>query len=766
MSRPDHLGIDFGTSHTVAVLRHDDGTTAPLLFDGSPLLASAVFADASGALLTGADAVHSARMAPSRFEPNPKRRVDDGSILLGDNEFEVTKLFATVLGRVRAECERVTGVLPAVTVTHPAAWGPSRRQVLEDAAELAGLAAARLVPEPVAAATYFTSSRGESVPVGSAVVVYDFGGGTFDASVVSRTEAGFEVLAVDGSQDLGGVDVDHALVDHIGRQFAGEPGWAALLNPDSTAARRHRRTFYEDVRIAKERLSRQTQVDIPVPILDVDIHLTREELEAVTRPLLDKAVRITGAVVRDAKLPADRIAGVFLVGGASRMPLAATMLHQAIGIAPTVIDQPELVVAHGATVLDTEPVPAAVEAVPAAVSPPAVSPPVMSPPLDLVLSPPAQPVPSAPQPTPPVAPVAEAPRWVPMSQVSVTGKAVTAVRKPLLAQVLMIVQCVVSMVFLVAQVGARLDRISNWGEEAIGYKYDDEYNSMPVFAAPDLSENLLFLPIALGILGNVALAVTALRLSRREPRSWRRARATLYVSILLVILQFAISPIQRDQDQLLIVLVGPELALLVTCLFLLQQRRTQAWFSPGTDLGAPAEPGAVRTQLAQTLMWVYSGIVGGMFGYTLISFGMYILFWRDYTFRVFEGPDTDYSDGLVREPSGDETWPGFLCLLCLAVAVAVAVSAARMDRRYPVARRWGLGGMYATPIFVVYIAAVEGRAHLFLFGTVDNSMLSAMMVVLIAVLAVAICGIIVLHSRPVRDWLGAPVPRLPQQSAA
>ncbi|HEY1174868.1 MAG TPA: Hsp70 family protein, partial [Phytomonospora sp.] len=87
------LGVDFGTSHTVAVFRRDDGTPSPLLFDGSPLLPSAVCAEPDGTLLTGRDAVHSARLRPERFEPNPKRRVDDGSVLLGDTEIPVTALF-------------------------------------------------------------------------------------------------------------------------------------------------------------------------------------------------------------------------------------------------------------------------------------------------------------------------------------------------------------------------------------------------------------------------------------------------------------------------------------------------------------------------------------------------------------------------------------------------------------------------------------------------------------------------------------------------
>src|SRR5688572_22997251 len=103
------LGIDFGTSNTVAVLRWPDGHSKPLLFDGSPLLPSAVYVDMTGAVLTGRDAVHSARLQPHRFEPYPKRRLEDGMVWLADREMPVVELVANVLRRVATEAQRVAG---------------------------------------------------------------------------------------------------------------------------------------------------------------------------------------------------------------------------------------------------------------------------------------------------------------------------------------------------------------------------------------------------------------------------------------------------------------------------------------------------------------------------------------------------------------------------------------------------------------------------------------------------------------------------------
>ncbi|GAA4968128.1 Hsp70 family protein [Actinoplanes utahensis] len=350
------LGVDFGTSNTVAVARWPDGRARPILVDGSPLLPSAVFAGSEGDLLVGRDAVHSARLDPARFEPNPKRRVDDGLVLLGEREFEVVDLIAAVLARVAEEWHRAVGPYrPDVTLTCPASWGATRRTLLAEAAARAGLEGARLVAEPVAAATYFAEVLGRDVPIGSVVMVHDFGAGTFDTSVVARTSSGFEVLAVDGRDDLGGLDVDAAVVEHLRTD-----DWGRLMEPATVEERRARRQLWDDVRIAKERLSRAQSADFVVPLLDVEAHLTREELETVARPVLEQTVQITQNLLQWADLPDGRLAGVFLVGGASRIPLVATLLHRALGDPPVVIEQPELVVAEGsilaaAALLSTEP---------------------------------------------------------------------------------------------------------------------------------------------------------------------------------------------------------------------------------------------------------------------------------------------------------------------------------------------------------------------------------------------------------------------------
>ncbi|WP_422769519.1 Hsp70 family protein [Plantactinospora sp. WMMC1484] len=351
------LAIDFGTSHTVAVARGADGRARPLLFDGTPLLPSAVFLAPDGVPLVGRDAQRAARVDPARFEPHPKRRVDDGTVLLGDRELPVTELVGAVLRRVAAEAERQLGGVDELRLTHPARWGERRRAVLVAAARAAGLPVPSLVAEPVAAAAYYPALLGAALPPGRALAVYDLGGGTFDAAVVRRTAAGFDVLAESGLTDLGGLDFDQALVDHLGQGYApGRTGaWQALLSPAGPGQRRARELLYDDVRAAKELLSRAASAELHLPGLELRAHLTREELEELIRRPLLQTVSCLAATIAAARLDPTDLAGIFLVGGSSRIPLAARLIHTELGVAPTALEQPETVVAEGALRLDGRP---------------------------------------------------------------------------------------------------------------------------------------------------------------------------------------------------------------------------------------------------------------------------------------------------------------------------------------------------------------------------------------------------------------------------
>jgi molecular chaperone DnaK len=368
------LGIDFGTSNTVAMVRTGaDARMRPLLFDGSPLLPSALYFNTDGKVLVGRDAERNARLDPARFEPNPKRRIDDGEVFIGEHPMPVPRLFAHVLAQVNAEARRQLGAAPdEVRLTHPARWGERRRSLLVEATRIAGLGTPRLIAEPVGAASYFTAVLGSAVPVGRSLAIYDLGGGTFDATVVRRTQSGFEVLAEDGLPDVGGLDFDHAIIEHLGKTYSQShpEKWSSLANPSDASDRRLRRMLYEDVRGAKEMLSRTASTDIHLPSMEIDAHLTREELETLVRPYLERTVSCLRRAIESARLQPKDLVGIFLVGGSSRIPLAAHLIHTELGVAPTTLEQPETVVVEGALCIGAASAPVRASGTPRQVAPP------------------------------------------------------------------------------------------------------------------------------------------------------------------------------------------------------------------------------------------------------------------------------------------------------------------------------------------------------------------------------------------------------------
>jgi actin-like ATPase involved in cell morphogenesis len=344
------VGIDLGTSNTVAIVRWPDGRTRPVLFDGQPVLPSAVFLDHTGTLQVGRDATRLAQLDPARYEPNPKRRIDEDALLLGDRELPIADVLAAPLRAIARSVRDTIGHLPPAVLTCPAAWGTTRRTRLQDAAGRAGWPPVRLVAEPIAAARYFTETLKRPVPPGATLAIFDFGGGTLDVALVRNDGATFTVTASGGAEDLGGLDIDSAIVTHLGGILAVQHPqvWEQIERPTDELARRNRRTFWDDVRAAKEMLSRTTSAPIAVPGVSASIHLTRDELEQLATPLLRRATGHLTAALRQAGLSAGNLSGIFLVGGTSRVPLVSRLLHTETGIAPTVLEQPELPVAEGA----------------------------------------------------------------------------------------------------------------------------------------------------------------------------------------------------------------------------------------------------------------------------------------------------------------------------------------------------------------------------------------------------------------------------------
>ncbi|MCP3799422.1 Hsp70 family protein [Allokutzneria sp. A3M-2-11 16] len=346
------LSVDFGTSNTVAAVRTAPGLPPRLLsVDGWPVLPSAVWLAPNGELVVGRDAERQARLDPSRYEPNPKRRIDDVEVLLGDRVIPVVELIAAVLRRVADEARRQLGGEPdRVVLTHPADWRLIRCNTLRAAARAAGWSVpVQLLAEPVAAAAHF-AENGAVVDPGQALVVYDLGGGTTDTAVVQRIgQNDWQVLAEAGLSDVGGTDFDQALAEHVRAVVDRDhPLWTEIRRPGTAAARRAARTLADDVRAGKEALSRYPQTDIPLPDPLPDAHVTRAELEALVRPGIERTVSMLSGTIASSGLDRSRFAGIYLVGGGTRMPLVAQVISERLGVLPVAVESPESTVVVGA----------------------------------------------------------------------------------------------------------------------------------------------------------------------------------------------------------------------------------------------------------------------------------------------------------------------------------------------------------------------------------------------------------------------------------
>jgi type VII secretion-associated protein (TIGR03931 family) len=346
------VAVDFGTSSTCIAVSVNGRAPEVVAIDGRPVMSSAVYAATDGTLFVGLEAERQAAVDPSRFEPNPKRRIDEPELLLGNTVVPVREVIRAVLTRAVEEARRFAGGagVDLLVLTHPADWGGIRARVLRQAGN--GLAERiTLIPEPVAAAVFHAGNN-----AGDALAVLDLGGGTVDVSVVRRVPGqGFHVLATKGDPSFGGADVDQALLQHIGQLVsATDPAaWRGLIEGRELADRRRRRVVSQDVQGAKETLSRHPYTDVPMPPPFADAHVTRADLENLIAAPLGRAVELTAAAIRESGLP--QLNAVFLVGGTSRVPLVARLVHERIGIIPTTLDQPETVVARGALLAVPEP---------------------------------------------------------------------------------------------------------------------------------------------------------------------------------------------------------------------------------------------------------------------------------------------------------------------------------------------------------------------------------------------------------------------------
>ncbi|MDO8391633.1 MAG: Hsp70 family protein [Actinomycetota bacterium] len=341
-----HLGIDLGTTNTVAAVSRAGATAVVQLSADSHALPSVATLRDDSTVLVGEAAVRRALTEPTRVAREFKRRFGDAApIVLGGKRTSAEALTTGLLTEVLRRVEETEGGPPtSVTLTHPAAWGPFRIEKLREAAAAAGLADVHLLPEPVAAAL----GNADRVRSAGPVAIYDLGGGTFDAAVVTLPE-GTIVGTPEGVERLGGADIDALVMAHVDDAVGGQVSAADISEPDVRAGIAR---LQQECRAAKEVLSTDTETDVSVslPGCTAVVRLTRGELESMVRSRLTDTLAVLDRVVTSAGPAGAALQGVLLVGGSSRMPLVAQMVREHIASPLVTTTNPGLAIALGAAV--------------------------------------------------------------------------------------------------------------------------------------------------------------------------------------------------------------------------------------------------------------------------------------------------------------------------------------------------------------------------------------------------------------------------------
>ena len=270
-------------------------------------------------------------------------------IKMGEKWHRPEEISAMVLGKLKRDAEAKLGEkIEEAVITVPAYFDDSQRQATKHAGEIAGFKVKRILNEPTAAALAYGSNKKKD----EKIVVYDFGGGTFDLSILEVGDDTIEVKAVDGDTHLGGDDIDQRIIKWLIEEFKKDTGLD--ISKDTLALQR----LKEAAEKAKHELSSTVEAEINIPFITSDtsgprhllLKMTRAKLEELVRDFIDHSMEITKRALKAANLEVKDINEVILVGGQTRMPLIQQRVKDFFGKEPNKSINPDEVVAAGAAV--------------------------------------------------------------------------------------------------------------------------------------------------------------------------------------------------------------------------------------------------------------------------------------------------------------------------------------------------------------------------------------------------------------------------------
>ncbi|MCF8110214.1 MAG: molecular chaperone DnaK [Desulfobacteraceae bacterium] len=368
------IGIDLGTTNSCVAVREQNETKVITNQEGGRTTPSVVAVNENGERLVGQIAKRQAitnpentvfgvkRLIGRKFDsdtvqrdiknlPYKIERANNGDvrIKIQDKYYSPAEISSYILGHIKRYAEDYLGeTVTDAVITVPAYFDDSQRQATKDAGKIAGLNVQRIINEPTAASLAYGLDKKSD----EKIAVFDFGGGTFDISILEIGDGVFEVKATNGDTHLGGDDIDLRVIDYLADEFKKDSG--IDIRNDKMALQR----LKEAAEKAKMELSTSMQTDVNLPFITADqngpkhmnVKLTRAKLESLVEDLLDRVEDPCRTVMKDSGIEAGDIDEVILVGGMTRMPAVQERVKKIFGKEPHKGVNPDEVVAIGAAI--------------------------------------------------------------------------------------------------------------------------------------------------------------------------------------------------------------------------------------------------------------------------------------------------------------------------------------------------------------------------------------------------------------------------------
>ncbi len=333
------LGIDLGTTNSAAAT-YEGGKPTVIPSAEGPTMAGKMFPSVvaftkDGQLLVGESAKRQAAANPEGTVFEVKRKMGTNQkIYAYGKEYTPQQISAFILQKIKKDAETYLGTtVRKCVITVPAHFDDNQRQATKDAGEIAGFEVQRIINEPTAACLAYGIDKLEKE---MKILVFSFGGGTHDVTLMDFGKGVFQVLSTSGDTQLGGTDVDKAVMAYVVDEFRRQTG--IDLTKDQTAQTR----LKEAAEKAKIELTTLMTTDIDLPFITSDasgpkhlhLSLTRTKLESLAQPVVQQTERTILKALEDAKLTPTGIDKIILIGGMTRMPLVQRFVEQIIGKAP------------------------------------------------------------------------------------------------------------------------------------------------------------------------------------------------------------------------------------------------------------------------------------------------------------------------------------------------------------------------------------------------------------------------------------------------